>query len=299
VTSSVVRYRDLGGVAPAGDAPTDAPSSSPHEAPDDGAPGVPPSYRPLCDALWALSAVEASVDGDRVRLSVLGGPDWPLPWRELGYRKMKAYVQSASAAGVVEVGPDGDTMPWCRLAPRTRRLYEESNPDRLRPRGPTQRVVSTARALLLGIGADETLGGYGRHRTTFQRGGEEALRTELEMDFSRLWRRNLGRDDRVISDRGKESRLPFLAEGVLAVLRTLPLAHCCNLTLPPGVGDKRLLRAAGRTLGLTASMTLQKRAIQFGTRIANRRLDGARKWDGTAPLATALNPRVVVRTEDD
>lgn len=63
--------------------------------------------------------------------------------------------------------------------------------------------TSHARVLLVGVGADELLAGYGRHRRAFQsRGQAEAklehadrllrLRQELEKDFRRLWRRNLG-----------------------------------------------------------------------------------------------------------
>jgi type II secretory pathway pseudopilin PulG len=71
--------------------------------------------------------------------------------------------------------------------------------------------TSTARVLLCGIGADEQLGGYGRHRTVFKSRGDAGmsqtsyalcgicslgwgigLRAELAKDFTRLWRRNLG-----------------------------------------------------------------------------------------------------------
>lgn len=48
---------------------------------------------------------------------------------------------------------------------------------------------SRARALLVGVGADEQLAGYGRHRATFQKGGEAALVAELAMDLGRLWTR--------------------------------------------------------------------------------------------------------------
>eukprot|EP00667_Euglena_gracilis_P005545 EG_transcript_5585 len=292
VRSRLVRY----GVA---DAVSESPASAPAESDGSSSPGgsvpdaaaIPDAFRPLCEALWALSAMPSSVDEERVRLSLLGGPEWPLPWRELGYRRMKLYVRAARDAGVVETGPEGDSMPWCRLTAAVREVYAARSAVQPEPAAPRRAVVSSARALLLGIGADETLAGYGRHRTTFLRGGTEALVAELELDFGRLWKRNLGRDDRVLSDWGKESRLPYLDEGVLAAVRSIPLQYRCNLTEPLGVGDKKLIRLAARRLGLTASAALQKRAIQFGTRIANRKLAGQRRLDGTEPLP-CLNPRV-------
>eukprot|EP00965_Chrysotila_dentata_P027621 918099-Pleurochrysis_carterae.AAC.1 len=66
--------------------------------------------------------------------------------------------------------------------------------------------TSGARVLLLGMGADEQLGGYGRHRTVFRREGWAGLRAELAAERARLWRRNLGRDDRVVADHGREAR---------------------------------------------------------------------------------------------
>ena len=38
------------------------------------------------------------------------------------------------------------------------------------------------------------------------------------------WARNLGRDDRCVGAHGRESRYPYLDEGVVALLRALPLA---------------------------------------------------------------------------
>ena len=69
------------------------------------------------------------------------------------------------------------------------------------------RYTSTARVVLLGTGADETLGGYTRYRAAFDHNSSspfQALAEEMEKDFNRLWRRNLGRDDHVVSDTGKE-----------------------------------------------------------------------------------------------
>ncbi len=74
---------------------------------------------------------------------------------------------------------------------------------------------SAARVVLLGHGADEQCGGYGRHRTRFRAGGWSGLSEELEVDVRRLWLRNLGRDDRLVADWGREGRHPFLDEQVM------------------------------------------------------------------------------------
>jgi hypothetical protein len=131
-------------------------------------------------------------------------------------------------------------------------------------------IRSTARVLLLGIGADEQMGGYGRHKSCYVARGFAGLQDELAMDTARLWKRNLGRDDRVCSDHGREVRLPFLDEGVAAFLRSLPLPLVTDPRLGPGVGDKRILRVVARMLGLMGSSYLVKRAIHFGCRIAKQ-----------------------------
>lgn len=60
--------------------------------------------------------------------------------------------------------------------------------------------------ILTGIGADEQLAGYSRHRVRFKMSGHEGLIQELAMELARISSRNLGRDDRVIGDHGKEAR---------------------------------------------------------------------------------------------
>ncbi|XP_068920638.1 asparagine synthetase domain-containing protein 1 isoform X1 [Petaurus breviceps papuanus] len=127
---------------------------------------------------------------------------------------------------------------------------------------------SSAKVVLTGIGADEQLAGYSRHRTRFKTHGLEGLNKELEMELGRISSRNLGRDDRVIGDHGKEARFPFLDENVVSFLNSLSILEKADLTLPRGVGEKLILRLAALELGLTASTVLPKRAMQFGSKIA-------------------------------
>ena len=82
------------------------------------------------------------------------------------------------------------------------------------------------------------MGGYGRHRTAFRRGGWAELAEALQADRARLWLRNLGRDDRVVSDWGREARYPYLDEAVVATLAALPLPLLCDLRHEAGRGDK-------------------------------------------------------------
>ncbi|CAH0521506.1 unnamed protein product [Peronospora belbahrii] len=155
---------------------------------------------------------------------------------------------------------------------------------------PSSHYETPARVVLVGIGADEQLAGYGRHRTTLMNGGEQALRAELQMDLARIWKRNLGRDDRCIAAHGREARFPYLDETVVATISTFPVSSLCDANLPRGVGDKRVLRLVANTLGLRNCALLAKRAIQFGSRIAkvsntgsNRQTHGNKQFLSTIP----------------
>ncbi|PHT33654.1 hypothetical protein CQW23_25454 [Capsicum baccatum] len=127
---------------------------------------------------------------------------------------------------------------------------------------------SAARILLVGAGADEQCAGYGRHRTKYRNGSWLGLNDEMKLDMQRIWKRNLGRDDRCIADNGKEARFPFLDEDVIRILLDIPLWEIADLDQPIGIGDKKILREVAHLLGIFEASSLPKRAIQFGSRIA-------------------------------
>ncbi|KAK4883966.1 hypothetical protein RN001_000237 [Aquatica leii] len=138
-------------------------------------------------------------------------------------------------------------------------------------RGQTDSYTSSCRVLVTGMGADELFGGYTKHRNSFKRLGWKGLHQSLEEDWQNISFRNLARDDRVISDHGRQLRTPYLDEDVVQFVRNL---SCLERTypsdcLPQGVGDKILLRSLGYYLGLKEAATYKKRALQFGSRIAN------------------------------
>ena len=100
--------------------------------------------------------------------------------------------------------------------------------------------------------------------------------------------RNLGRDDRVISAHGKETRHPFLSLDVVNFLVGLPVHVKIDPRLEVGVGDKMLLRLAARKMGLTEASTRKKRAMQFGTHSA--RMERGVAGGGGTLLNTSTRP---------
>lgn len=118
-------------------------------------------------------------------------------------------------------------------------------------------------------------GGYTRHRNAFIRSDPtnlkpyERLENVLEYDFSRLPSRNLARDDRMIGDFGVTGRSPYLEERFVRFVRSLDAEQKCYHALEQGVGDKLLLRFSGYLLGLREVTWFKKRAMQFGSRIAD------------------------------
>ena len=278
--------------------------------------------------------------------------------KRYGYKKLGSFLNDAAKAGYIKFAPDAPSkaVRLCRPADMERAAAVPPSPwfttAYMKAQAPsndaggvtlpcpgtfTSAYTSHAKVVLLGMGADETLGGYTRYRRFFQREGMAGAQRELERDFARLWQRNLGRDDRVTMDSGREPRFPFLDEGVLRTLEWIVLKRRNNILatqdhlrggrtaggshggvtdlpsspasssstaatasagaavsppassdellrlalepivsfrLPAGEGDKRVLRRVASVLGLSDVTHLQKRAIQFGSRIAERKIKG-------------------------
>jgi asparagine synthetase B (glutamine-hydrolysing) len=131
--------------------------------------------------------------------------------------------------------------------------------------------TTPARVLLSGLGADELFGGYTRHATAFNRNGFPGLLDELELDVNRLGKRNLGRDDRVISHWGREARFPYLEEYLVKWAVECPIWEKCgfqmispekleSLNIEPG---KKILRLLAYELGMHSVAQEKKRAVGF------------------------------------
>lgn len=140
-----------------------------------------------------------------------------------------------------------------------------------------QPYTSTARILLNGLGSDELLGGYGRHRTAYATRGWQGVIDELQLELDRIPTRNLGRDDRVISSHGKETRHPFLSLTVVSFLAGLPVHLKLDPRLELGLGDKMLLRLAAQKVGLLEASVRKKKAMQFGSHSARMEAGEAEK----------------------
>lgn len=138
---------------------------------------------------------------------------------------------------------------------------------------------SPARVVFLGMGADEQLGGYSRHMVKYKNFGWQGLVDEIAMELNRIAHRNLGRDDRIVSDHGREARFPFLDRDVVNFLNRVPIWMKVNPHLPRGIGDKMLLRTLAASLGLNEAASRPKRAMQFGSRVVHAEEDRAKGGD--------------------
>jgi asparagine synthetase B (glutamine-hydrolysing) len=97
------------------------------------------------------------------------------------------------------------------------------------------------------------------------------LLDELKLDIERLGKRNLGRDDRVISHWGREARFPYLDEALVKWAVESPIWQKCDFqsnvlaereipNLEPG---KKVLRLLAYELGMHSVAQEKKRAVRL------------------------------------
>jgi len=130
-------------------------------------------------------------------------------------------------------------------------------------------VESQAQTVLNGLGADEIFGGYSRYYTYLKNEQFSELIQEISLDLDRLWIRNFGRDDRCVNFHTKTCVFPYLDLSVLEFASQLPI-HALFYKDELYKLNKKPLRDLAQKIGFKISPMFAKKAIQFGTKVANQ-----------------------------
>jgi asparagine synthetase B (glutamine-hydrolysing) len=223
-----------------------------------------PEWRLLREQIVARESLESAAENRRPKKGVpIVTVD--VPCSKCGKRKSKPGCIAIACKICCKDGTCPAHIPWKSESVHDAIVDVDSFVDKYTRSSDV--VQSDCRILLVGHGADELFGGYGRHETKSSKGGLEALRTEILLDIGRLWQRNLGRDDRVLADSARDVRHPFLDDSILEFVGGLSISE---LVSNNGENKPILRRLAREVLGMQSAASFRKRAIQFGTRIAQR-----------------------------
>lgn len=147
---------------------------------------------------------------------------------------------------------------------------------------------SPASMMFVGSSIDEQLGGYSSHRKVWTQERILGLNKEISRLMRRISWRNLGRDDRVYCHHGRDLKVPFLDPQFVSFLNELPIGLKMNLDEPTDIGPKKILRELALRWGLDQTGRRVKRAMQFGTRIANLE----RTKENANDVCTRLKPLI-------
>ncbi|PHJ22569.1 asparagine synthase, partial [Cystoisospora suis] len=131
---------------------------------------------------------------------------------EQGEREGIDMAEASGSAGAAYSFGGCSDIPW--YAARVKSNVVQKGPET--QEGAVQRYSVRSGVVLVGSGADELFGGYGRHKTARVKRGPEGMRQEVLLDLRRIWQRNLGRDSRICCHLSRASRLPFLDQNLLA-----------------------------------------------------------------------------------
>ncbi|KAM0673418.1 hypothetical protein GVAV_003110 [Gurleya vavrai] len=115
-----------------------------------------------------------------------------------------------------------------------------------------------SKVLFNGCGADELFCGYSNHKDI------ENVQIRIKNDINNIWDRNLGRDDRVISDNNIEPRYIFLDTDVIKNVLELPREYLI-LNDNGNFVNKVVLRKILEREGFTDGCKIKKTAMQFGS----------------------------------
>lgn len=119
------------------------------------------------------------------------------------------------------------------------------------------------KVLLGGLGVEETLCGYMRHRDVFSKEGFDGVHKECWRGLKEMYDIDLVRDCSIAKEMGMDVRTPFLDKDfIIEAMRIHPMHKISNNE------NKIIFREMAKDIGLNSSIAFRKKvAAQYGSRI--------------------------------